>query len=175
MAASPGTAGLTTHKLIGIAGRPGSGKTGLMVDLVRELSSRGLTVSTMMGADGAAAIDRPGKDSFRHRDAGAEEVMVTSAQRWALIHGGGATEQDPLAMMTGADVVITEGMEGKGYPMIEAYRAATAAGEPPLGRDDPAIIAVVSDEPLEGLQMPVIDRGDTSAVADFIVAQLGLA
>ena len=161
--------------MIGITGRPGSGKTSLMVDLVSELSSRGLTVSTMMGADGAAAIDRPGKDSYRHRDAGAEEVMVTSAQRWALIHGGGTTEQDPLARMAAVDVVITEGMDCEGYLMIEAHRAETAAGEPPLAMDDPAILAVVSDEPLEGLGKPVIDRGDASAVADFIIAQMGLA
>ncbi len=159
--------------MIGIAGRPGSGKTSLMVDLVRELTSRGLTVSTMMGADVAAAIDRPGKDSFRHRDAGAEEVMVTSAQRWALIHSGGATEQDPLARMAAVDVIITEGCEG--YPMIEAHRSEAAAGEPPLGMDDPAILAVVSDEPLDGLVKPVIDLGDVPAVADFIIAHMGLA
>ncbi len=161
--------------MIGIAGRPGSGKTSLMVDLVRELSSRGLTVSTMMRADGAAAIDRPGKDSYRHRDAGAEEVMVTSAQRWALIHVGGATQLNPLARMAAVDVVITEGMECEGYPMIEAHRAEAAAGEPPLGMDDPAILAVVSDEPVDGLDKPVIDLGDASAVADFIIAHMGLA
>ncbi len=124
--------------MIGIAGRPGSGNASFMVDLVRELVSRGLTVSTIMGGHGATAIDRPGKDSFRHRDAGAEEVMVTSAQRWALIHGGAATEQDPLARMAAVDVVLTD------------------------ERGDPA----VQDE---------IDSGDAPAVADFIVAQLGLA
>ena len=175
--------------MIGIAGRPGSGQTSLMVDLVRELSARGLTVSIMMGTggtameaggaamgeDGAAAIDRPGKDSYRHRDAGAEEVMVTSAQRWALIHGGGATERDLLARMAAVDVVITEGMDCIGCPMIEVHRGTAAAGEGPLAMDDPAILAVVSDVPLEGLDKPVIDLGDAPAVADFIVAHLGLA
>ncbi|MCH7554514.1 MAG: molybdopterin-guanine dinucleotide biosynthesis protein B [Proteobacteria bacterium] len=161
--------------MIAIAGRPGSGKTSLMVDLVGELSRRGLAVSTMMRVDDPASIDRPGKDSFRHRAAGAEEVLVTSAQRWALIHGGGASEHDPLAHMTAVDVVIVEDMAGEGYPMIEVHRAATAAGQPPLGRDDPAILAVVSDAPLEGLDQPVIDLGDAPAVADFIIARLGLA
>lgn len=164
-----------TDRIIGIAGRPGSGKTSLMVALVGELARRGLKVSTMMGVDGAAAIDRPGKDSFRHRAAGAEEVLVTSARRWALIHGGGAAECDPAAQITGVDVVIAEGMGGGGYPMIEVHREVTAAGAPPLGRDDAEIVAVVSDCPLEGLQKPVIDLADPAGVADFIVAHLGLA
>ncbi len=174
-----------TDRIIGITGRPGSGKTSLLVGLVGELTRRGLTVSTMMGADDPAAIDQPGKDSFRHRAAGAEQVMVTSAQRWALIHGGGATDREPeaqiplaeipMAQITGVDLVITEGMGGDGYPMIEVHRAACAAGEPPLGRDDSAIVAVVSDGPLDGLQMPVIDLADLPAVADFIVARMGLA
>lgn len=184
-----------TDRMIGITGRPGSGKTSLLVGLVGELTRRGLTVSTMIGADDPAAIDQPGKDSFRHRAAGAEEVMVTSAQRWALIHGGGATDREPvaqiplepiplarmpmaetpMAQMTGVDLVITEGMGGDGYPMIEVHRAACAAGEPPLGRDDSAIVAVVSDRPLDGLQKPVIDLADVPAVADFIVAHMGLA
>ncbi len=170
---------LMMDRVIGIAGRPGSGKTSLMVDLVGELSRRGLKVSTMMGADDLDAIDQPGKDSFRHRAAGAEEVMVTSALRWALIHGGGATERDPLARMTAVDLVIVEHMDGAGmgggYPMIEVHRAASAAGEPPLGRDDPAIVAVVSDRPLDGLQKPVIDLSDLPAVAGFIAAHMDLA
>lgn len=164
-----------TERIIGIAGRPGSGKTSLMVELVGELARRGLKVSTMMGVDGAAAIDQPGKDSFRHRAAGAEEVLVTSARRWALIHGGGAAECDPSAQITNVDVVIAEGMSGGGYPMIEVHRAVTAAGAPPLGRDDAEIVAVVSDCPLEDIQKPVIDLADPSGVADFIVAHLGLA
>ncbi len=169
-----------TGRIIGITGRPGSGKTSLLVGLVGELTRRGLTVSTMIGADDPAAIDQPGKDSFRHRAAGAEQVMVTSAQRWALIHGGGAADRGPLArmplaQMTGVDLVITEGMGGDGYPMIEVHRAACAAGEPPLGRDDSTIVAVVSDRPLDGLQKTVIDLADVPAVADFIVAHMGLA
>ncbi len=164
-----------TSGMIAIAGRPGSGKTSLIVDLVGELSRRGFKVSTIMGVDGRAAIDQPGKDSFRHREAGAEEVMVTSAQRWALIHGGSAAERDPLARMDSVDVVISEGMSGDGYPTIEVHRAANAAGEAPRGLDDPAILAVASDRPLAGFPKPVIDLGDPTAVADFIVSQLGLA
>ena len=158
--------------MIGIAGRPGSGKTRLMVALVGELSRRGLKVSTMMGVDDPASIDQPGKDSYRHRDAGAEEVMVTSVQRWALIHDGGATARDPLDRMADVDVVIVEHMDGGGYPLIEVHRAAAG---PPLGRDDPAILAVVSDQPPDGLNMPVLDIDDLPAVADFIVAHMDLA
>ena len=158
--------------MIGIAGRPGSGKTRLMVALVGELSRRGLKVSTMMGVDDPASIDQPGKDSYRHRDAGAEEVMVTSAQRWALIHGGGATARDPLDRIADVDVVIVEHMDGGGYPLIEVHRAAAG---PPLGRDDPAILAVVSDQPPDGLKMPVLDIDDLPAVADFIAAHMGFA
>ena len=159
--------------MIGIVGRPGSGKSSLIVDLVGELSRRGLTVSTMMGVDDPAVIDQPGKDSFRHRDAGAEEVIVTSAQRWALIHGGAAADGGLLTQMTSVDLVLTEDMGGDGYPLIEVHRVATET--PPLGRDDPAIVAVVSDGPLDGLQKPVIDLDDLPAVADFIVAHMGLA
>ena len=83
--------------------------------------------------------------------------------------------QIPMAQMTGVDLVITEGMGGDGYPMIEVHRAACAAGEPPLGRDDSTIVAVVSDRPLDGLQKTVIDLADVPAVADFIVAHMGLA
>jgi molybdopterin-guanine dinucleotide biosynthesis protein B len=162
-----------SSKMIGIAGRPGSDKSSLVVDLVGELSRRGLTVSTMIGVDDPAAIDQPGKDSFRHRDAGAEEVMVTSAQRWALIHGGGVENHETLAQMTPVDLVITEDMGGDSYPLIEVYRVATEM--PPLGRDDPAIVAVVSDGPLDGLKKPVIDLDDLPAVADFIVAHMDLA
>lgn len=162
-----------TGRMIGIAGRPGSDKSGFVVDLVGELTRRGLTVSAMIGVDDPAAIDQPGKDSFRHRDAGAEEVMVTSAQRWALIHGGGVESHQCLAQMTSVDLILTEGMGGDGYPLIELHRVAAQA--PPLGRDDPAIVAVVSDGPLDGLQKPVIDLGDMPAVADFIVAHMGLA
>ena len=161
--------------MIAIAGRPGSGKTSLMVDLVGEFTRRGLAVSTMMRMADPASIDRPGKDSFRHRAAGAEEVLVTSAQRWALIHGGGAGEHDPLARMAAVDLVIVEGMASPGSPTIEVHRLETAAGRPPLGRDDPAILAVVSDAPLEGLDQPVINLGDAPAVADFIIARLALA
>lgn len=162
-----------TGRMIGIAGKPGSDKSSFVVDLVGELTRRGLTVSTMMGVDDQAAIDQPGKDSFRHRDAGAEEVMVTSAQRWALIHGGGVEKHGALAQMTIVDLVISEGMTGDDYPLIEVH--SVDADAPPLGRDDPAIVAIVSDGPLDGQQQPVIDRNDLPAVADFIVAHMGLA
>ena len=101
--------------------------------------------------------------------------MVAADQLWALIHGGGAGEHDPLPQIAAVDLVIVEGMASPGSPTIEVHRLETAAGRPPLGRDDPAILAVVSDAPLEGLDQPVIDLSDAPAVADFIIARLGLA
>ena len=159
--------------VIGLTGRPGSGKTTLMLALVAELTARGLAVSTVMTAANAAEIDQPGKDSHRHRAAGAAEVMVTGARRWALIHGGGGASPGgaALAPMSPVDVVLAEGAGD--HPGIEVYRAAGAGG-PPLCHDDPRIVAVASDSALEGVGVALLDLGDTPAIADFIIAHFSL-
>jgi molybdopterin-guanine dinucleotide biosynthesis protein B len=159
--------------VIGLTGRPGRGKTTLMLALVAELTARGLAVSTVVAAANADQIDQPGKDSHRHREAGAAEVMVTGARRWALIHGGGAASPGgaATARMSPVDVVLAEGAGD--YPGIEVYRAAGADG-PPLCHDDPRVVAVASDTALEGVGVPVLDLGDIPAIADFIIARFGL-
>ena len=165
-------------RVIGLAGRRGGGKTRLMVDLVGELSGRGLAVSAILRTCTAEGIDRPGKDSFRHRAAGANEVMVTSAKRWALIHGHGDGRSDDAALsrMGPVDLVIAE--DAGDHPGIEVYRVATADG-PPHCAADSRIVAVASDGPLDGapfdgVGVPVIDLANLPAIADFVVGHFGL-
>ncbi len=163
-------------RIFGLAGWSGSGKTTLMVKLVPELTGRGLGVSTMKHAHHTFDIDRSGKDSYRHRAAGATEVMVTSASRWALIHEHrGAPEpaiEDLVAHMTPVDLLIVEGFKRDAHPKLEVHRPAN--GKPLLCRRDPRVVAVASDAPLDGVGVPVIDLDDVPAIADFIVGHLGL-
>lgn len=163
-------------RIFGLAGWSGSGKTTLMVKLVPELTGRGLGVSTMKHAHHTFDIDRSGKDSYRHRAAGATEVMVTSASRWALIHEHrGAPEpaiEDLVAHMTPVDLLIVEGFKRDAHPKLEVHRPAN--GKPLLCRRDPHVVAVASDAPLDGVGVPVIDLDDVPAIADFIVGHLGL-
>ena len=163
-------------RIFGLAGWSGSGKTTLMVKLVPELTGRGLGVSTMKHAHHTFDIDRSGKDSYRHRAAGATEVMVTSASRWALIHEHrGAPEpaiEDLVAHMTPVDLLIVEGFKHDAHPKLEVHRPAN--GKPLLCTGDPHVVAVASDAPLDGVGVPVIDLDDVPAIADFIVGHLGL-
>ena len=156
--------------LIGLVGWSGSGKTTLLVQVIPALTARGLSVSTLKHAHHAFDVDVPGKDSFRHRTAGAHEVMVASANRWALMHEHrGAPEPrlpELLSRLSPVDLVIVEGFKGEAHPKVEIHRPAL--GKPLLQPDDPAILAVASDEPLPGLSVPVIDLNDIAAVADFI-------
>lgn len=163
-------------KIFGLAGWSGSGKTTLVVKLLPELTGRGLTVSTMKHAHHNFDIDQRGKDSYEHRAAGAREVMVASSQRWALVHEHrGAPEppfDDLLRHLAPVDLLLVEGF--KGYPLdkIEVYRAGS--GEPMLWHQDSRVVAVASDAAIPGLKIPVIDLNDIPAIADFIIAHLGL-
>ncbi len=163
-------------RIVGLAGSPGSGKTTLMIGLVLELTRRGLAVSAIENAHPSFDIDQPGKDSYRHRAAGAVEVMVASAKRWALIHGrDGETEAtiaDLLPRLTPVDLLIADGFAGESHPKLEVHRPAN--GRPPLCRQDPTIVAVASDAPLDGLAVPVLDLGDVGAIAEFIVGHCRL-
>ncbi len=163
-------------RIIGLAGSPGSGKTTLMIGLVAELTRRGLAVSAIENAHPSFDIDQPGKDSYRHRAAGAVEVMVASAKRWALIRGrdgeAGATIADLLPRLAPVDLLIVDGFAGGHHAKIEVHRPAN--GRAPLCRQDPTIVAVASDAPLDGLAVPVLDLGDVGAIADFIVGHCRL-
>lgn len=158
-------------RVIGLAGWSGAGKTTLLVRLIPHLRGRGLTVSTLKHAHHAFEIDRPGKDSFEHRQAGASEVLVASGRRWALVHelrdepepGPG----DLLRRLSRVDLVVVEGFKAYAHPKIEVHRAAN--GKPLLARDLPGIRAIAADTPLPGAPVPVVDLNDAAAVADQIL------
>lgn len=163
-------------RVIGLAGWSGAGKTTLMVRLVPELVRRGFSVSTMKHAHHGFDVDQPGKDSFRHREAGATEVLVASERRWALMHEN-RDEPEPSAaelmrQMTPVDLVIVEGFKREGHDKLEIHRRET--GKPLLYPDDPKIVAVLSDEPLPDCHLPVVDIDEIGAIADFILSHLGL-
>ncbi|MBI3451627.1 MAG: molybdopterin-guanine dinucleotide biosynthesis protein B [Rhodospirillales bacterium] len=164
-------------KIIGLAGWSGSGKTTLMIRLIPALVARGVVVSTMKHAHHEFDVDRPGKDSYEHRAAGATEVMVSSAARWALMHElRGTPEPAPeelIAHMTPVDLLIIEGFKAHAHDKIEVHRPA--AGNPLLARDDPHVVAVASDADLPGLKVPRLNLDDIEAIVDFIVGHCGLA
>lgn len=162
-------------KIYGVVGWKNAGKTGLMERLVTEITSRGISVSTIKHAHHSFDVDHEGKDSFRHRQAGATEVLLASRNRFALMHEL-RQEQEPslddlLPRLSPVDLVLIEGYKRDQHPKIEAHRAET--GNPLIAPDDPTIRAVASDTPLD-LDRPVFDLDDTTAIADFVLAEVGL-
>jgi len=162
-------------RIFGLAGWSGSGKTTLMTALIPEFVARGLSVSTIKHAHHAFDVDQPGKDSWRHRQAGANEVMVVSERRWALMHElRGAPEPglDELVLrITPVDLLLVEGFKHHPHPKIEVYRPSL--GKLPLHPDDRYIVAVASDEDLPGLTLPRLPLGNPAMIADFIVRHDG--
>jgi molybdopterin-guanine dinucleotide biosynthesis adapter protein len=160
-------------RIFGLAGWSGSGKTTLLTRLIPVLVARGLTVSTIKHAHHLFDIDQPGKDSWKHRQAGASEVLISSAARWALMHEHrGAREPslgELLSHMTPVDLVIVEGFKSAPYPKLEIHRPAL--GKPLLYPDDPDIVAVATDAPVAGLGVPRLPLDDIAAIASFILAQ----
>jgi molybdopterin-guanine dinucleotide biosynthesis protein B len=163
-------------KLFGLAGWSGSGKTTLMKALLPELIGRGITVSTIKHAHHSFDVDQPGKDSYEHRRAGASEVMVASAQRWALMRElRGAAEpslEALIARMAPVDLLLVEGFKRHPHPKLEVHRPDN--GKPLLCLEDPHIVAVASDRLLDGIAVPRLDLNDTPAIADFILRRLEL-
>lgn len=159
-------------KVIGFAGWSGSGKTTLIEQVIPLLKAAGRTVSVIKHAHHHVDLDKPGKDSWRHREAGAMEVLITTDQRWALLHElRGAPEptiEAHLARMSPCDLVLVEGFKAAHIPKIEVHRPAV--GKPLLHPDDPCIMAVASDQPL-ALPLPVLDLNDPAQVADFILSE----
>ena len=162
-------------KLYGVTGWKNAGKTGLMERLVTEITARGFTVSTLKHAHHTFDVDHPGKDSHRHRMAGASQVLLASGTRWALMTELRDAPEPPLsdllARLDPVDLILVEGYKRDTHPKIEAHRAAT--GNALIAPGDPTITAVASDTPLD-LDRPVFDLDDTTAIADFILAQVGL-
>jgi len=158
-------------RIIGLAGWSGSGKTTLLTKVIPRLVRRGLKVSTLKHAHHAFDVDQPGKDSHSHRIAGATEVLVGSANRWALVHELRGDAEPPLATLLAklspVDLVVIEGYKREAHPKLEVYRAAV--GKPLLHPDDPAIVAVASDEPLPAARVPVVDLDDIERIADVLI------
>ena len=162
-------------RVFGLAGWSGSGKTTLLTSIVPKLVAHGITVSTIKHAHHEFDIDRPGKDSWRHRQAGATEVMISSSRRWALMHelrGAPEPTLDRLvAKMSPVDLVLVEGFKSEPHPKLEVHRPAV--GKPLLYPDDPEIVAIASDEPL-ATPLPYFSLHDADAISAFIMRHLGL-
>jgi len=162
-------------KIFGVTGWKNSGKTGLMERLVGEFTKRGLSVSTVKHAHHGFDVDQPGRDSYRHRAAGAREVLLASHKRVALMQElRGAPEPGLGALLkrlSPVDLVLVEGFKREAHPKIEAHRAET--GQSLISPGDGSIRAVASDVALD-LDRPVFGLDDTRAIADFIAAELAL-
>lgn len=161
-------------KVLGISGWSGAGKTTLLAALIPLLTARGITVSTIKHAHHDFDVDRPGKDSYRHREAGASEVLISSAKRYAIMHEHrGAPEptlEDLLTRLNPVDLVLVEGFKKSSHAKIEVWRAAV--GKPLLQAEDSSVIAVASDAPVPELSVPQLDANQPQQVADFIIAWL---
>ena len=163
-------------KVMGIVGWSGSGKTSLLVELLPILRERGLQVSTMKHAHHRFDVDKPGKDSFRHREAGASEVLVVTSSRWVLMHES-REEPEPsiealIERMTPVDLLLIEGFKTHYHPKLEIHRESE--GKPLLCPQDREIVAVASDCPLPGLEVPLLDLNNPRAIAEFILVHTGL-
>jgi molybdopterin-guanine dinucleotide biosynthesis protein B len=162
-------------RVYGVVGWKNAGKTGLMERLVTEITGRGFTVSTVKHAHHSFDVDHPGKDSFRHREAGASQVLLASRNRIALMHElRGMPEpslDELLSQLAPVDLVLVEGYKRDAHRKVEAHRAVTA--NPLIAPEDPTIRAVASDTNLN-LDRPVFDLDDTTAIADFILSEVGL-
>ena len=158
--------------VIGIAGWKNSGKTTLTERLVAELTARGHAVSTVKRAHHEADVDREGTDSFRHRRAGASEVLLVTPRRWALMHELPQGEEPPLeeliARLSPCDIVLVEGYKAGGHPKIEVRRNAARNREPfPLSAN---VIAIAADHEVAEATVPVFDLDAVTAIADLIEA-----
>lgn len=162
-------------KVMGFAGWSGSGKTTLVEQVIAALGARGLAVSLVKHAHHSFDIDHAGKDSWRHREAGCREVMVSSGQRWSLTHelrgAPEATLDELLAQLAPCDIVLVEGFKRASIPKVEVWRKVVT--EPLLHPDDPHIVAVATDERLD-TTLPQLDINDPATVAGFIADYLGV-
>ena len=164
------------NKVIGVAGFKNAGKTTLVEKLVSELTRRGHRISTVKHAHHAFDIDHEGRDSFRHRKAGASEVAVVSRHRWAIIHES-RDEAEPslgeiLAKLAPCDLVIVEGYKRDTHDKIEVRNLDLA--HPKLAGDDPTVVALAANGAVPDAPVPVFDRDDVTALASFVEQHMGL-
>lgn len=163
-------------KVFGFAGFSGAGKTMLIERLIPGFVASGLRVALVKHAHHRFDVDQPGKDSWRHRQAGAFEVLLSSSKRWALMHElGDAPEpslSEQVARLSPCDLVLVEGYKHAPIPKLEIHRPSV--GKPLLHRDDANIVAVASDAPID-TRLPVLDLNEPDAIAEFIVEHLKLS
>ena len=159
-------------RVIGLAGWSGSGKTTLLARLIPLLTGEGLRVSTIKHAHHNFDVDKPGKDSWTHRQAGASEVLVVSDTRWALMHELRGDAEPSLTELLGklseCDLVIVEGFKREPIPKIEIWRAEV--GKPLLHPDDPAIVLMTSDDPCPEARVPILPLSDLPALARAVLS-----
>jgi molybdopterin-guanine dinucleotide biosynthesis adapter protein len=160
-------------RVIGLAGWSGSGKTTLLTKVIPVLVQRGHTVSTVKHAHHQFDTDLPGKDSHTHRVVGAQEVFISSPRRWAQIHEVRRDAElmlpDILRRLSPVDLVIIEGYKAHHHPKLEVHRAVV--GKPLLYPDDPWIVALASDAPVPGAELPVIDLDDVDKIIDVLLVE----
>lgn len=160
-------------KVIGLAGWSGAGKTTLLARLIPLLVARGVRVATLKHAHHGFDVDHPGKDSHVHRQAGASEVIVSSARRWAQIRevadGVEARLPDLLRRLTPEGLALVEGFKREAHAKLEVFRAAN--GRPPLHPEDPRIVGIASDVPFPEAGVPVVGLDDVAAIADLVLAR----
>ena len=158
-------------RIIGLAGWSGSGKTTLITKLIPLLVARRLRVSTLKHAHHGFDLDQPGKDSFFHRAAGATEVIISSARRWAILHELREDAEWDLAALikkiSPVDLVLVEGFKRDKFPKLEIHRIAN--GKPLLHTEDPHIVAVASDSAVPAARVPVVDLNDIELIADLLL------
>ena len=163
--------------ILGIVGWKNSGKTGLVVRLVEALTARGYSVSTLKHAHHSFELDQSGKDSFRHREAGAKEVLVASSRRWALMHESKSPRtpaaSELVVKLEPVDIILVEGFKRFDCPKIETRRHASRGG--PLAGRLPNVVAIASDGRVVDSTLPVFDLDATSEIADFIERHFGLS
>ena len=163
-------------RIFGFAGWSGSGKTTLIEQLIPRFVQRGLRVSLIKHAHHTFDVDQPGKDSYRHRHAGASEILVTSSRRWVLMHElRGSPEpsfDEQIKHISPCDLLIVEGFKHAPIPKLEVWRAEP--GEGLLHPQDPHIVAVASDAKVE-TKLPLLDLNDDAGIAAFILKHLKLA
>ncbi len=164
-------------RVYGVTGWKNTGKTHLMERLVAEIAGRGVSVSTVKHAHHDTEVDHPGTDSFRHRTAGAREVMLASPRRWALMAELRDAPEPPLesllARLSPVDLVLVEGYKRAPHPKVEAWRAT--AGRPLLAPGNSSVRAIAADSPPPGAGgLVVLDLDDTAGIAEFILREVGL-
>src|SRR6478609_2293503 len=161
----------TSMRIIGLAGWSGSGKTTLITKVLPRLLARGVRVSTLKHAHHGFDLDQPGKDSFMHRAAGATEVVISSARRFAILHELREEPEwdlpDLLARLAPVDLVLIEGFKRDAFPKLEIHRAENH--KPLIHPEDPHVVAIAADTPLPQATVPVLDLDDIERIADVLL------